>query len=71
MNVETGKTEVIEINNSNINNPTTNPTANNTSGQSGQIPAPPATNTIPNLGQINNTVPVINQPTYNVPVTVF
>lgn len=70
MNVETGKTEVIEINNSNINNPTTNPTTNNTSGQTGQTTAPP-TNTIPNLGQINNSVPVINQPTYNVPVTVF
>ncbi len=71
MNVETGKTEVIEINNSNINNPTTNPTVDNTSGQTGQNPAPPVTNTIPNLGQINNSVPVINQPTYNVPVTVF
>jgi preprotein translocase subunit YajC len=70
MNVETGKTEVIEINNSNINNPTTNPTTNNTTVQPGQTPAPP-TNTIPNLGQINNTIPVINQPTYNVPVTVF
>lgn len=70
MNVETGKTDVIELNR-NINTPVINHTADNTPVQPNQNPAPPATNNIPNLGQINNTVPAINQPTYNVPVTVF
>lgn len=68
MNVETGKTDVIELN-QNITNPVINHTANNTPDP---VPAPPGVNnTVPNLGQINNTVSTINQPTYNVPVTVF
>lgn len=62
MNVETGKTNLIELNR-NITNPVIDHTLN---------PAPPGVdNTVPNMGQINNTVPTVNQPTYNVPVTVF